>query len=47
MVVAARGVQPFEADELDRRIADVEQRLGLPASGWLRLIRPLSAFDKE
>ena len=47
VVVAARGVQPFEADELDRRIADVEQRLGLPASGWLRLIRPLSAFDKE
>jgi spermidine synthase len=44
VVVAARGVRPVEAEELDRRIADIEQRLDLPAGAWLRRLQPLSAY---
>ena len=39
VVVAARQVRPVGEEELDRRIADIEQRLGLPASSWLRQLR--------
>jgi spermidine synthase len=44
VVVAARQVRAPDADELERRIEDIEQRLGLPASAWLRQLRPLSAL---
>jgi spermidine synthase len=45
VVVAVRTVRPPSEDELSRRIEDVEQRLGLPASAWLRLVKPLSALN--
>jgi spermidine synthase len=44
VVVAARRVRPPSEDELSRRIEEIEQRLGLPASAWLRLVKPLSAL---
>jgi len=41
VVVAARSVAAPGEDELDRRITDIEHRLGLPARQWLRLLQPL------
>ncbi|MDN3920679.1 spermidine synthase [Roseateles violae] len=44
IVVAARGVQVPEREELERRAANIESQFkdqGLPARKWLRLVRPL------
>jgi spermidine synthase len=44
VVVAARGVQVPEREELERRAANIEALYkdhGLPARKWLRLVRPL------
>ncbi len=44
VVVAARGVQVPDRDELERRADKIEERYGshgLPARKWLRLVRPL------
>jgi spermidine synthase len=42
-VIASRSVQALDADELDRRIDQIE-RLDLPARAWLRQLKPLSAY---
>jgi spermidine synthase len=42
VVVAAAGVHVPERDELIRRAATIEQRSGLPARKWLRMVRPIS-----
>lgn len=41
IVVAARGVQVPEREELERRAANIESQYQLPARKWLRLVRPL------
>lgn len=44
VVVAARGVQVPDREELERRADKLEERYGshgLPARKWLRLVRPL------
>lgn len=44
VLVAARGVQVPEREELERRAANIESLYlghGLPARKWLRLVRPL------
>ena len=41
IVVAARGVQVPEREELERRAATIETEFGLPARKWLRLVQPL------
>jgi len=44
VLVAARGVQVPEREELERRAATIEAQYsayGLPARKWLRLVRPL------
>lgn len=41
IVVAARGVAVPEREELLDRAATLEQRTGLPARKWLRMVRPL------
>ena len=41
ILVAARGVQVPERDELERRAATIEARFDLPARKWLRMVRPL------
>lgn len=41
IVVAARGVQVPEREELERRAATIESSFSLPARKWLRLVRPL------
>jgi spermidine synthase len=41
IVVAARGVQVPEREELERRAATIEAEFELPARKWLRLVRPL------
>ncbi|MGS0757479.1 spermidine synthase, partial [Roseateles sp. GG27B] len=41
IVVAARGVQVPDREELERRAANIEAEFGLPARKWLRLVRPL------
>lgn len=41
IVVAARGVQVPDRDELERRAAFIEERFDLPARKWLKLVRPL------
>ncbi|MCU7373028.1 spermidine synthase [Paucibacter sp. O1-1] len=41
VVVAARGVQVPDREELERRAANIESRYELPARKWLRLVRPL------
>ena len=41
VVVAARGVQVPEREELERRAATIEASYELPARKWLRLVRPL------
>jgi hypothetical protein len=41
VVVAARGVQVPEREELERRAANIESLYQLPARKWLRLVRPL------
>jgi len=41
IVVAARGVQVPEREELERRAATIESQYDLPARKWLRLVRPL------
>ncbi len=42
IVVAARGVAVPEREELLDRAATIEQRTGLPARKWLRMVRPLA-----
>ena len=41
VVVAAKGVAVPGRDELVARAREIEDRLGLPAMKWLRMIRPL------
>ncbi len=41
VVVAGRGVSVPGRDELLSRARFIEERLGLPATKWLRMIRPL------
>jgi spermidine synthase len=43
VVVATRGVAVPEREELLGRAATIEQRTGLPARKWLRMVRPLAA----
>lgn len=43
VVVATRGVAVPEREELLDRAATIEQRSGLPARKWLRMVRPLAA----
>jgi spermidine synthase len=43
VVVATRGVTVPEREELLDRAATIEQRTGLPARKWLRMVRPLAA----
>jgi spermidine synthase len=40
VVVAARGVQVPDADTLNQRARAIQQRYGLPAVKWLRMVRP-------
>jgi spermidine synthase len=40
VVVAARGVAVPDRQELAERAATIEQRCGLPARKWLRMVRP-------
>jgi spermidine synthase len=42
VIVAARDVIVPGRDELRRRAANIEERYGLPAQKWLRMVRPLS-----
>jgi len=42
IVVATRGVAVPEREELLDRAATIEQRTGLPARKWLRMVRPLA-----
>ncbi len=41
VVVAARGVTVPDRDTLTRRAEAIEERFGLPARKWLRMVRPL------
>jgi spermidine synthase len=41
VMIAARGVTVPDRDTLAARAATIEQRFGLPARKWLRLVRPL------
>lgn len=41
VVIAARGVAVPDRATLGARAATIEQRFGLPARKWLRLVRPL------
>lgn len=41
VIVAARGVQVPDRDELTARALNIEARFGLPARKWLRMVRPL------
>jgi spermidine synthase len=41
VLVAARGVQVPHREVLEQRAASIEARFKLPASQWLRLVRPL------
>jgi spermidine synthase len=41
VLVAARDVKVPGRDELSDRAATIEQRFGLPARKWLRMVRPL------
>ena len=40
VVVAGRGVQVPSRDELTRRAQAIEARLALPATKWLRMVKP-------
>jgi spermidine synthase len=40
ILVAARGVQVPDRDELQARAANIEARFGLPARKWLHMVRP-------
>jgi spermidine synthase len=42
VIVAARDVKIPSRDELTARAANIEERYGLPARKWLRMVRPLS-----
>lgn len=42
VVVATHGVAAPEREELLDRAATIEQRTGLPARKWLRMVRPLA-----
>ena len=41
VVVAARGVTVPDRETLTRRAESIEERFGLPARKWLRMVRPL------
>lgn len=41
VVIAARGVQVPNREELQARAATIERLCGLPARKWLRMVRPL------
>lgn len=41
IVVAGKGVEVPEREELERRAANIEARYDLPARKWLKLVRPL------
>jgi spermidine synthase len=41
VVIAARGIAVPDRETLAARAATIEQRFGLPARKWLRLVRPL------
>jgi len=41
VLVAARGVQVPDREELERRAATIESLFELPARKWLRMVRPL------
>ncbi|MBQ0929985.1 spermidine synthase [Ideonella sp. 4Y16] len=41
VLVAARGVQVPDRETLTRRAEQIEERFGLPARKWLRMVRPL------
>jgi spermidine synthase len=41
VVVAARGVTVPDRETLTRRAEAIEERFGLPARKWLRMVRPL------
>lgn len=47
VLVAARGVTVPDREELTRRAAHIEQHFGLPASKWLRMVRPLRPAELE
>jgi spermidine synthase len=42
VIVATRNVKVPDREELTKRAANIEQRYGLPARKWLRMVRPLS-----
>jgi spermidine synthase len=42
VIVAARNVKVPGREELTMRAANIEERFGLPARKWLRMVRPLS-----
>jgi spermidine synthase len=42
VIVATRDVKIPGRDELSARAANIEERYGLPARKWLRMVRPLS-----
>jgi len=42
VIVASRNVKLPAREELTSRAANIEERYGLPARKWLRMIRPLS-----
>ena len=41
VIVAARHVKVPEREELSHRATNIEERFGLPARKWLRMVRPL------
>jgi spermidine synthase len=45
VLVAGRDVKVPGRDELTHRAANIEDRYGLPARKWLRMVRPLPEFN--
>jgi hypothetical protein len=43
IVIAARGVLVPDRETLTARADNIEDRFGLPARKWLRMVRPLAA----
>jgi len=42
VIIAARGVTVPDRETLEARAARIEERFGLPARKWLRMVRPLT-----
>jgi spermidine synthase len=43
VVIAARGIQVPDREELLKRAAAIEREVGLPARKWLKMVRPCKA----